>query len=78
MMFVRNLSQVTETRSAFKILLVIHEGTGRLQLTPMHRWKYCNGFDQLVARQKLDKYLPLVLHYNNGESIVVANVTARS
>jgi hypothetical protein len=39
--------------------------------------KYCNGFDQRIARQQLGKHFPLVLHGNNGESIVVANVTAR-
>jgi hypothetical protein len=39
--------------------------------------KYCNGFDQRIARQQLGKRLPLVLHDNNGDSIVAANVTAR-
>jgi hypothetical protein len=37
---------------------------------------YCNGFDQRIARQQLGKHLPLVLHDNNGEYTVVANVTA--
>jgi hypothetical protein len=38
---------------------------------------YFNWFDQPIARQQIGKHLPLVLHDNNGESIVVANVTAR-
>jgi hypothetical protein len=39
--------------------------------------KYFNGFDKRIARQQLGKHLPLVLYDNNGESIVVANVTVR-
>jgi hypothetical protein len=35
---------------------------------------YCNGFDQGVARQELGKQLPLVLHVNNGESIIFHNL----
>jgi hypothetical protein len=38
---------------------------------------YCKGFDQCVTRQQLGKHLPLVLHDNSGESIVVTNVTVR-
>jgi hypothetical protein len=32
---------------------------------------------QSIARQQLGKHLPLVLHDDSGESIVVANVTVR-
>jgi hypothetical protein len=39
--------------------------------------EYCNGFDKSIARQQLGKHLLLILPVNNGESIVVANVTAR-
>jgi hypothetical protein len=74
--FERNLSHVTGIRCAFKTFIVIHEGAGRLQLTPMHRWKYCNGYDQRIAKQQLGKHLPLVLQDNSGEFIVVANIRA--
>jgi hypothetical protein len=32
---------------------------------------------QSIARQQLGKHLPLVLHDDNAESIVIANVTFR-
>jgi hypothetical protein len=32
---------------------------------------------QSIARQQLSKHLPLVLHDDNCESIVIANVTVR-
>jgi hypothetical protein len=65
-------------RNAYRILVGNPEKKRPLG-RPRHRWvdKYCNGFHQRIARQQLGKHLPLVLHDNHGEPIVVANVTAR-
>jgi hypothetical protein len=35
----------------------------------LERQRYCNGFDQHIARQQLGKHLLLVLHDNNWESM---------